>query len=238
MTSTFFSDRTSYTGVPDPIFGAYLESVEDLAELKCVLRAIWLIQKRKPPTGMPQYVSLEELSTDPVIANHMTREDVSQIFDLIVGKGILAKAKARSGDQRVSIYVLNRQKDRRALEYSIANGLKIPEGIVQFADDPKPSLKRRNIFKLYEQHFGLTIMPALVEMLKEAENEYPEEWIVEAFKIATKSNVTRWSFVESILKRWKVEGKRDGESRGHLQKIDPDKYYQDYLKRRGELPRS
>ena len=71
------------------------------------------------------------------------------------------------------------------------------------------STSSNNIFKTYEQNIGL-LTPIISETLKDAENEYPEEWINEAFEICVAQNKRSWAYAETILKRWKTEGKDTG----------------------------
>ena len=76
----------------------------------------------------------------------------------------------------------------------------------------------------------------LAEELKEAEQNYPESWIEEAFNIAVKRNRRNWHYIEAILQRWATEGKNDGEPGRHPQKTDRKEYLKEYLRRRGGLP--
>lgn len=62
-----------------------------------------------------------------------------------------------------------------------------------------------NIYALYEQNIGqITIM--IAEELKDAEAEFPAEWIAEAISIAVKNNTRKWSYARAILNRWKIDG--------------------------------
>ena len=54
--------------------------------------------------------------------------------------------------------------------------------------------------------------PMITEELKDAEKQYPSEWIEEAFREAVKSNKRSWRYVAAILERWEREGKDDGRS--------------------------
>lgn len=67
-----------------------------------------------------------------------------------------------------------------------------------------------NIYTWYEQNIGI-ITPLLAEKLKDAEAEYPPDWIREAMEEAVKNNVRRWSYVSAILERWRREGKGGSE---------------------------
>lgn len=71
------------------------------------------------------------------------------------------------------------------------------------SDAPPP-----NIYHSYEQEIGIITM-TVAEELKAAELEYPADWMVDAFKEAALQNKRSWKYAEAILKRWKVEGRKD-----------------------------
>ena len=66
-----------------------------------------------------------------------------------------------------------------------------------------------NIFLLYESNIG-PITPMIADSLKEAEKDYKFSWIEEAIKLSVKHNKRNWAYCETILKRWKNEGKDEG----------------------------
>lgn len=81
---------------------------------------------------------------------------------------------------------------------------------------------RPNIFVLYEQNFGhLTAM--MSDILQDAEKEYPDDWIREAFKIAVSNNARKWSYVEVILRDWTVNGYKNDKKRND-KKSKPKSY--------------
>ena len=51
-----FPDRVRSIPAPAPLFGTLLEQIDDLAELKCLLRVLWLLQQKKgyPPLRYAQ----------------------------------------------------------------------------------------------------------------------------------------------------------------------------------------
>lgn len=63
----------------------------------------------------------------------------------------------------------------------------------------------KNVFELYEQEIGM-LTPMSREIVGDAIDEYPEEWIKSAIEAAAKANVRRWNYVEAILKGWKRDG--------------------------------
>lgn len=72
-------------------------------------------------------------------------------------------------------------------------------------EDEEEEKPAQNIFALYEQNIG-PLTPMLAEKLKDAEEDYPPEWVPEAFKIAIENNARNWAYVKAILERWKVDG--------------------------------
>jgi DnaD/phage-associated family protein len=91
--------------------------------------------------------------------------------------------------------------------------------------------KKPNIFGLYEKNIG-PLTPILAETMKDAEKEYPAEWLEEAIRIAVKKNVRNWQYVEAILRSWKEKGRGEKDQRNH--KEDTRKYIEgdlaDYIK--------
>lgn len=72
-----------------------------------------------------------------------------------------------------------------------------PSGEVQ---ETKP-----NLFKLYESNIG-PLTPLIADMLKDAENLYPMQYVEAAMKEAVANNKRNWKYVEAIVKRYMTEG--------------------------------
>lgn len=66
------------------------------------------------------------------------------------------------------------------------------------------------VCKTYEQEIGY-ISPISSGKLKDLMTTYPVEWIIESFSIAASANRRRLDYCEGILKRWKAEGKGNGQ---------------------------
>lgn len=82
-----------------------------------------------------------------------------------------------------------------------------------------------SIFDLYEQNIG-PLSPLIAEQLKEAQAQYPLEWLEAAFKEAVSHNKRSWRYISAILERWGREGKDSGnhtkQSKGE---VDPARYF-------------
>lgn len=72
-------------------------------------------------------------------------------------------------------------------------------------DDFEKPVKRPKIYDLYEHEIG-NITPMVAERLKDAEKEYPENFIEIAFEQAASHNARNFAYVEAILKSLKANG--------------------------------
>ena len=215
-----FPDKTHYTPVPNALFGALLEEMDDLPALKCLLRVMWLCSQKK---GFPRYLAWEELFADRTLARALASAGPS--YEGVLGTALetaqraggIIRLRVERGQGVVDVYMPNTEEGRRAATHMEEHGF---GGQVASTGAELPSSAARpNIFSLYEENIGI-ITPLVAEELKEAEEVYPEEWIREAFREAVVRNRRSWRYIEAILKRWSTEGREHGEPGGHTKKVD------------------
>ncbi len=223
---------TTFTPTPDPLLGDILMEMEDIRELKCVLRALWHINRRK---GALKCVTLEELATDPVLHGAMDEAFIEEAMARAARRRVFARGAVGAGQRRTTVFTLNTESQRRALQKAADSGLDLSSDAVEPPPAPAAGTERPNVFALYEQEIGM-ITPLIAEALKAAEEEYPLRWIEQAIWEAARSGKRSWRYAEAILKRWKSQGRGDGEPGRHIKENDPDRYIQDYVKRRGPIP--
>src|SRR6185312_4455061 len=151
--------------------------------------------------------------------------------------GILLRVRVRVDGEIVSWYFFNTDRSRRAVarlqrgelspetlldaegpagQFSSLDGgdggvfgisgISGMNGTTGMAHTLALEVDRPNIFTLYEQNIGL-LPPLVAEELREAGDRYPQEWIEEAFRLATQQNKRKWSYIRAILRRWETEGK-------------------------------
>ena len=207
------------TPVPNPMFGALLEQIDDLAELKCSLRVIKLLHEKRGA----RVVSLRELLADRTLVAALSADgapdpaSVRRALVRVVERGVLATATDDKGQR---LFALNGEPDRAALHNLAARGT--PSAT---ANGPAPwaaATERPNIFAIYEDNVGI-ITPIIAEELKKAESDYPEHWIEDAIREAVSLNRRSWRYIVRILERWQHEGKDDGESGARTTKAS--RYY-------------
>jgi DnaD/phage-associated family protein len=71
---------------------------------------------------------------------------------------------------------------------------------------------KTKIFAAYEENIG-ALTAIMAETLIDAENEYPESWVLDAISIAVQNEKRNWRYCETILKRWKSNGKDAGKGK-------------------------
>lgn len=228
----FPAGKVRFTPLPEPFFNQLLPLIDDLAELKVTLYALWLLDKK---SGDIRYFRENELANDEILLTALS-DDPEQAAELLhnaleraVQRGTFLRATFLHGEQEIPLYFLNSPRGRHAWQ-SIRRGEWRPD----FSDQVTVQLppQKPNIFQLYEEHIG-PITPLIADMLREAEDTYPMAWIEKAFALAVKSNARNWRYVESILKRWQ-EGKHDERRPARDTEEDRRRYvegeFSDYIK--------
>ncbi|MCE2464906.1 MAG: hypothetical protein J4G01_02335 [Dehalococcoidia bacterium] len=100
MAEEGFPSGTAYTPVPNQVFGRLLEGIVDIAELKCTLRALWLLHNRK---DAPRYLTEADILADPVLCRSFpsskepTKDTILRGLRLAVERGTLLKNRIVEG---------------------------------------------------------------------------------------------------------------------------------------------
>lgn len=218
MTTNFsgFTSSETFTQVPDS-FIRMMNEIEDVAELKITLYAIWRIEHIEG-----NFRALCETDFETELLG-LSVDEIQRGLGKCLERGTLLKAE-READV---FYFLNSPRGRLAAE-AFAKGHWRDVGKIMSAP-----LSKSNIFKLYEENIG-ALTPLLSDMLREAEKNYPSAWFEEAFEIAVSRNIRNWKYVEAILTRWKENGKDERKDRSDSIK-DAKRYtdseFSEFLKR-------
>ncbi len=206
--SGFPNGKIEVTPLPNLFFSELCPAIDDLAELKVTLHVFWLIANRQ--ASAPPCVTASDLRGDRTLMQSLAASDAAP--DDALTRALAAATERGTLLHRVTasdaLYFLNNEVGRRAFEKS-DRAETLPRGA---AREPA-TVDRPNVFALYEQNIGL-LTPMISEELKEAEKEYPAEWMADAFKLAVKQNKRSWAYVSGILKRMKTEGRGDKTGKG------------------------
>jgi DnaD/phage-associated family protein len=201
-----------FVTLPEGVFDELLPLIDDLNELKVTLHCYWRLSRDK---GSIRFVQRQDLLEDEALLAGLERDAtqspvkaLDSALERAIVRGTLLHVRVddeTAGKSKLcqDWYFANTPKGRAAVQ-AIGRG--------EWPDEaPVPThveVTRPNIFVLYEQNVGL-LQPLIADELRQAEQDYPQEWIEEAFRLAAEANVRRWSYVRAILQRWATEGKGD-----------------------------
>ena len=205
-----FPRQVQSVPVPAPMFGQLLEQIDDLDELKCTLRTIWLLNQKK---GQPRFVTLKELLADKTLVASLSTHGspdhnrVRQALRKAVERGTVIGGILEQEGEIEELYALNSEANREGLARII--GGEIKTGHMPDAEPWEGAIERPNIFRMYEDNIGI-LSPMIADKLREAEKLYPDAWIEDAFREAISQNKRNWRYISRILERWDREGRGDG----------------------------
>ena len=206
--------------VPEPFLTDVLPQIDSLDELKICLQFFrWLNSQ----PGLDRYVSQDAVLEHALEENGtLTNERVLIALAQACEHGVLLQVNY-DGEP---FYFLNTPR-ARSIQRAIAKGVWRPDSVQASVVQPQ----RPNLYQLYEQNIG-PLTPILSQVLADAENTYPAEWLEEAISLAVKKNVRNWNYVEAILRSWKEKGRSETDRRNR--KENPRDYIEgnlaDYIK--------
>jgi DnaD/phage-associated family protein len=212
----FPDGKVSFTRIPGPFFSELLPQIDHLGEFKVTLYALWQLDRMG---GEIRYLQENDFLTDEVFMSGMgatPKEAQANLKDSLiqaVQRGTLLSVNAQLEEEK-TLYFLNTARGRAAVE-AIQNGDWRPSSESRIPVELSP--EKPNIYHLYEQNIG-AMTPLLAEILQDAEDTYPAEWLEEAFRIAVENNVRNWRYVEAILRRWRERGYDARETRRDTEK--------------------
>ena len=113
------------------------------------------------------------------------------------------------GGEMIPAHLLTRDEVAITQENNLAVGVGMYATSMGYSNTTgiQVEVERPNIFTLYEQNIGL-LAPMIADELKDAVDQYPQEWIEAAFREAVQQNKRKWSYIRAILRRWETEGRQ------------------------------
>jgi DnaD/phage-associated family protein len=205
--------KLSPTAFPAMFFSDLLPAIDDLAELKVTLFCFWALNQKE---GRFRYLRRNDFCNDTALMEGLRatkpKSEVSAVLDKALARaekrGTLVCVQVALDSGTETLYFVNTEKGRSAVE-------QINSGAWQPGDDEHPVEilpERPNIYRLYEANIG-ALTPIVADHLKDAEKDYPLDWIEDAIRGAVVNNKRSWRYIQAILKRRESEGKHGGSSK-------------------------
>jgi DnaD/phage-associated family protein len=220
-----FPARMEFTAIPNVFFSSLLPRITDIAELKTTLHVMAALYRKK---GYPRFISYSELLGDAGLMDSLKggggkpEEVLSGALKMAAERGTLIHLALDKDGSSEDVYFLNTESDRQAVAKIEGGELKL-KGL-KFKEQPFVEAEELpDIFTLYEQNIGM-LTPMIADELRDAEKQYPTDWIRDAIKEAVLHNKRNIKYIAKILDSWSVEGRSDGTYRRDSKKTDPDKY--------------
>lgn len=210
------SDNQSFPGfpsvgkgtvVPNLFFSVVMPRLSSAAD---VLAFLWASKACQEQRAEVRFVTAPDLWDDEgcraaFVAMASGREEMERGLAACASAGALLAIELLGPDGVELAYFVNNPGSRRAVARARAGELELrPRTTVRaIAIEARPG-----IFRLYEENIG-TITPLVAERLLASAEEYPWEWIEDAFREAVELNRRSWRYVERILQRWTEEGRNE-----------------------------
>ena len=193
--------------LPHEFFTEVLPGITQPAELKVTLHVFYLL---KASRRRPRTVEWATLTADATLARSLRGiaplrpiEDVLvDGMDAAVRRGSLLHVLIPEGPRVGNWYLANTERNR-------AWASRVSHGDIVWLPSPHMPADRPTLFGLYEQNIGI-LTPMLAAELREAEEQYPTTWFVQAIREAVLSNKRSWRYVRAVLERWARDGRPIG----------------------------
>lgn len=199
-----FVARGVGTTLPAQFFAELLPQIDDEAELRVTLYALYAIGRRK---GALRAVRVSQLASEEPLRRALAGcgGDAALLpaLERAVARGSLLTLALEDGD---TLCFMNSAAGRRNRERLRSGAMTPPPGVRVAPPGGEPGGRERDTpARVYEQEIG-ALTPAITDALDTAGERWPAEWIAAALRLAARHNVRRWAYAESILRRWETEG--------------------------------
>lgn len=201
--------KLSATAFPALFFSDLLPMIDDLAELKVTLFCFWALHQKQ---GRFRYLLRAEFNVPELLEglraaqpDKEPHDTLAQALDRALERGTLLRSCVTLNGRPEQLYFVNTELGRIAIAQLDSGAWYPSEGAAPLEILPE----RPNIFKLYESNIGV-LTPMVADALKDAEQDFPLDWIADAIREAVKSEKRSWRYIHSILKRWESEGRGSG----------------------------
>lgn len=191
-------DDFATTRVPNAVLGRVLSTIDDADEIKLILRAIWLLEHQR---GYPRYITRNDLRRDRILSVTIPdQSDFDQILKSAIERGVFVEASINNN----TCLMLNTESARRAsIEVSPLTGSLNEDN--NGWETPAASTRSDDAFRTYEENIGI-LSPMIRQSILAALEDFTDEDITHAVRIAVENESRSWSFVAGVLRRWARDG--------------------------------
>ncbi len=196
------------TTLPSQFFTELLPRIDNEAELRVTLYALYAIARQRGPL---RAVRASQLATEEPLRRALAgcggHDALAAAIERASARGSLLALALDDGD---TLCFANDESGRRSLDRVRSGATPLPEGARLTAPrEEHAGVGLAEPARVYEQEIGL-LTPSTSEALGQACERYTEEWVTDALREAARNNARSWAYAEAILRRWEHEGKDEG----------------------------
>ncbi len=199
--------KVKMTQIPAHFFSDLLPLINDLSELKVMLFCFWALHQRE---GDYRYLRRRDFADNETLMAGLAAAEPDTAPESVLDaalkrtteRGALLCADVTLDTGTEQLYFVNTEIGRTAIK-------QLRAGQWEPGNDDYPVEilpERPNSYALYEANIG-PLTPIIAEEIKDAEKDYPAEWLQEAIKLAVENEIRKWRYIRAILERWDKEGK-------------------------------
>ncbi len=212
------------TRIPNAVLGTLLALKPDPSVITLVLRAIWLLERQRT---FPRNITIDELRHDRVLSVTLETPDQFNIaLEEALTIGVLIKADG-------GLLMLNTESAvRQAVSIGkSSSGGRTSEPEAGGWETSASSALPIDAFRAYEENIG-ALSPIIRENITNALQDFTDEHIAEAIKIAVENESRTWAFVAGVLRRWARDGVPNDPRSGSTRQSDEQRGISDAELRR------
>ena len=191
-------DDFATTRVPNAVLGRVLSSIDDADEIRLILRAIWLLEHQR---GYPRYITRDNLQRDRVLSVVIPdQSDFDRILRSATERGIFVEASIND----TPCLMFNTESARRA-SIEVSSTTRNSDNGNDGWETAAASTGSADAFGAYEENIGI-LSPMIRQSILAALEDFTDEDITHAVRIAVENESRSWSFVAGVLRRWARDG--------------------------------
>ena len=212
------------TRIPNAVLGTLLALKPDPSVVTLVLRAIWLLERQRT---FPRNITIDELRHDRVLSVTLeTPDQFDNALEEALTIGVLINADG-------GLLMLNTESAvRQAASIGKSSSAdRTSEAEAGGWEASASSALPVDAFRAYEENIG-ALSPIIRENITNALQDFTDEHIAEAIKIAVENESRTWAFVAGVLRRWARDGVPNDPRSGSTRQSDEQRGISDAELRR------
>lgn len=193
MTDFPLPDEHGSTSVPNAIIAALSRDETDKETVTLILRTLWWLDRSR---SYPKSVRVADLRFDRILVAKLG-DLFEHALDVAVSTGMFLKNGSGANEK----IFLNTESAARL----VADSDELPEPASGGWDGHSNQQAPADAYREYEKNIA-PLTPMIRESVSRALQDFTDQQIVEAIRIAVENEARNWSYVSAVLRKWNRGG--------------------------------